>query len=743
MTRPGLRAGAFAVLFSGGVLVLAAWAADTRHLLPLSLAVLASVWGCAPIIAVLLGSRNRRTPRAPDPGDERASVTTIVKVGDEPIEIARSTVALARRAGATIVVTTRDDLDELDTHDDRVHRGAGIGDAISSAAAVATSDAVLIVSARAVPDLLECERVAAQLDDSTGWVTGATRPFNHDRYAPGHQEQVAAALRSHCSTELVVWEPDATLVRRELLVDHPLGDAPSWGAWLRRRAADGVAGTRTDATLSLRAAPVAAREYWPDADARQRANAVDLSLAAGTGSTAARCAALLLLARELYAYPLLLWLGAAMTFDPTGLGISAWLLALLLVLAPLSRWWGLRTALGVDLHPRTDLMAALYRLPGSIGALPAAVTRRLRSRRRPVGSRPLVWAAIVLTFALGWVLVGRSLTDGGSSPPRFAAALCLVGLGLLWTFAIRAIVERSWQRASYRVRLSLECQVDGVSATVVDGSPGGLGVRLDGAGPNWSTGDEVTVSIQLDDGSTVEAAAVVATRRRHHQGHLVGLELRPSGSGAAAWAAQLLRAATSPAPLQRPGRPARSAMAVAADRLVVGLSVGVSLVVAAALVLVLLGIRPYVIRSGSMVPTYGVGDVVLVEQVPASQLRPGDVASLSHYEEFGEGLTHRIVEVTPDDGVLVFETRGDANGTSETWAARPDQPVGRVIASVPHIGSPTTMARTSEVPLAILVLVVAVIAAAVLFGRRRGEPDAAPADESELETVSEERPAPT
>ncbi len=225
--------------------------------------------------------------------------------------------------------------------------------------------------------------------------------------------------------------------------------------------------------------------------------------------------------------------------------------------------------------------------------------------------------------------------------------------------------------------------------------------------------------MDLDDDTTIEAPAVIASRRRNHRADLLGLEIHPGTAALDHWSAQLLRASAAP-DKDRPTsvahetgtRTGRGAQLV--DRVAMALVAACSVVAIAALVLVLLGFRPLVVRSGSMMPTYEVGDVVLVGQVRADELRDGDVASLEHFPDVGEGLTHRVREVRTADGTTEVETRGDANSSSENWAVSSDTMVGRVVASVPAIGGPATLVRTATAPLFIGVALVAVIVVLVL-----------------------------
>jgi signal peptidase I len=727
--RLGRTAGALAASVTLAVAGVAVFALRDGHVLLGVLVAVALAWSCAPLLALLLG--DRRPAMAVGRDGATATVTTVVRLGDEPPETARSTIALARREGPTVVIAAgRAVPDELAAEADAVHVADTIGEALVAAAAAASTDAILVVSARAVPRMAACRHAAALLDERVGWVLGASRPFNRDRYASDRREVVGAALRRRSVTSLALWETDATLVRRDLLVAHPLVPGRPWGAWLRARASEGLRGERVDDTLSWRAAPVAAGSYWPDAVARQRASAADLSMAIGTGPLRARLGAAFLLARELYAYPLIVWFSAPLLIEDAGtLGIDVWPAIAALVATGVARWWSLRAALGLTLMPRSDVTSALYHAPGSLAALLAAIRRRVTPLGRSVPTRPLVWAALVLTAVAGYGLVRN---EPGATSSRLAVVASIVMLGMLWAFTIRSLVERTWSRSSYRVRLSIPATVDGAAATTVDGSPGGVAVRGRFDAGRTAPGTEVEVELRLDDGTVAHIPAVVAARRPSRGEQLLGLELHAGTAAMDEWSAQLLRAVESPSAPTAPtvaheqATSTRSRLATIADRLVMGAVVAISVAVIAALVLVLLGFRPLVIRSGSMVPTYQVGDVVLVDQIRADELRAGDVASLEYYPEYGESLTHRVRSVREVDGRVDVETRGDANDSSENWSVPADAMVGRVVASIPAIGAPATLVRTATVPLVIGVIVLAIVVAVLLRGRRpgAGAPDA-------------------
>jgi len=95
-------------------------------------------------------------------------------------------------------------------------------------------------------------------------------------------------------------------------------------------------------------------------------------------------------------------------------------------------------------------------------------------------------------------------------------------------------------------------------------------------------------------------------------------------------------------------------------------------------------IRPSTIISGSMRPTYEVGDVVFVAKVSPNIIQPGDIL---HYRE-APGITamHRVVEIQELDGRKVFITQGDANTEPDPNPVLPGNVIGRALFSIPRVG---------------------------------------------------------
>ena len=94
-------------------------------------------------------------------------------------------------------------------------------------------------------------------------------------------------------------------------------------------------------------------------------------------------------------------------------------------------------------------------------------------------------------------------------------------------------------------------------------------------------------------------------------------------------------------------------------------SVLIGIVVLAAVFLLgsrLVGFRIFNIVSGSMEPTYSVGDLIYVKEVDPATVRPGDVITFVLNEDLVVA-THRVTRI--DAEKQHFYTKGDANETED------------------------------------------------------------------------------
>jgi signal peptidase len=122
----------------------------------------------------------------------------------------------------------------------------------------------------------------------------------------------------------------------------------------------------------------------------------------------------------------------------------------------------------------------------------------------------------------------------------------------------------------------------------------------------------------------------------------------------------------------------------------------------------------FVVLSGSMEPAISTGDVIVVEDVPASDIEEGDVITFGG-SATEPATTHRVIAVGESDGERVFRTKGDANEDPDASPVAADEVVGRVMElpvptagqtlfAIPYIGYVIEFAGTPRGFVALVVL---------------------------------------
>lgn len=93
------------------------------------------------------------------------------------------------------------------------------------------------------------------------------------------------------------------------------------------------------------------------------------------------------------------------------------------------------------------------------------------------------------------------------------------------------------------------------------------------------------------------------------------------------------------------------------------------------------GYRIYTIASGSMIPTYNIGDTLLIKEMPASEINVGDAVTYQGEASGVDGMiiTHQVMEVNVDEnGKYYFHTKGIANNIEDPIVYE-DQVLGKVV----------------------------------------------------------------
>jgi signal peptidase I len=126
------------------------------------------------------------------------------------------------------------------------------------------------------------------------------------------------------------------------------------------------------------------------------------------------------------------------------------------------------------------------------------------------------------------------------------------------------------------------------------------------------------------------------------------------------------------------------------------------------------GLRPLVVRSGSMEPTIATGGMVLVRTIPARDIRVGDVVAVERPDR--TRVTHRVVSVEHRGATAELVLKGDANTDPDPAPVVVTQ-AGRMVLTTPwlgRVGSFLSSARGGFV----LGWLVATVMLAVLRGRK-------------------------
>jgi signal peptidase len=167
----------------------------------------------------------------------------------------------------------------------------------------------------------------------------------------------------------------------------------------------------------------------------------------------------------------------------------------------------------------------------------------------------------------------------------------------------------------------------------------------------------------------------------------------------------------------------------------------VVVLVAAYVALLVLGLEPMVMVTGSMAKTIPVGSLVVDKTVPPSSLRVGDVISFRKPLGSAGIDSHRIIEIQRSNGHVVYRTKGDSNPVADPWAIvyERNMQAHRVVFHAPYLGYALLFAHSSigvvllvaYVCFSLVATILKLIAQSAVEAKRRDEH----AELSELETA--------
>lgn len=131
-----------------------------------------------------------------------------------------------------------------------------------------------------------------------------------------------------------------------------------------------------------------------------------------------------------------------------------------------------------------------------------------------------------------------------------------------------------------------------------------------------------------------------------------------------------------------------------------GLSTIVIIVAIAAIVVPrLIGAVPLVVLTGSMVPVFAPGDLIVSQPVDVGSIVVGDVITFQPKSDDPALITHRVAALAyGQSGLASFITRGDANGADDQPVLI-DQVMGKYLYHIPVIGYLTVAIPVEHKPL--------------------------------------------
>lgn len=100
------------------------------------------------------------------------------------------------------------------------------------------------------------------------------------------------------------------------------------------------------------------------------------------------------------------------------------------------------------------------------------------------------------------------------------------------------------------------------------------------------------------------------------------------------------------------------------------------------------GMVPQIVLSNSMYPTIEAGDIIICKQADPEDVEVGDV--ISFFDPAGNGMTvvtHRVVEITEEEGQVAWLTKGDNNTSEDRLLATADSLVAEYHGiRIPNLG---------------------------------------------------------
>lgn len=108
------------------------------------------------------------------------------------------------------------------------------------------------------------------------------------------------------------------------------------------------------------------------------------------------------------------------------------------------------------------------------------------------------------------------------------------------------------------------------------------------------------------------------------------------------------------------------------------------------------GYMPLIVLTDSMYPTIESGDLIICHTEDAEDIVVGDI--ISFFDPAGNGtsiVTHRVLEITEQDGQIAFKTKGDGNNVEDQMLVPAENLVSVYQTRIPGAGNVAMFMQTT------------------------------------------------
>ena len=108
------------------------------------------------------------------------------------------------------------------------------------------------------------------------------------------------------------------------------------------------------------------------------------------------------------------------------------------------------------------------------------------------------------------------------------------------------------------------------------------------------------------------------------------------------------------------------------------------------------GIFPMIVLTDSMYPEIESGDLIICHTIEADEVQVDDV--ITFYDPMGNGttvVTHRVLEITEENGERSFITKGDNNNVEDQKPVPEDKLIGIYQSRIPGAGNVAMFMQTT------------------------------------------------